>query len=67
MRYRLRTFMMLLALGPPLLAGAWSAALPELKEFLYGHNDCAANWDEADIINTHLPMVPVESDKKLPN
>jgi hypothetical protein len=51
MQYRLRTLLILLAVGPPMLAGAWSAYRD------YCQRQADAMWDEPDFADVFLPMV----------
>jgi len=37
MRYRLRTLLIVLAVGPPVLAGGWLVARPAISQFLGAH------------------------------
>jgi hypothetical protein len=50
MRYRLRTLLIVLAAGPPILAGAWYAYRD------YCQRQAAAMWDEPDFTGGYLPM-----------
>ena len=45
MRYRLRTLMIMLAVGPPLLAGAW-----------FGYLNAVAAYRAYRVAMMHLPM-----------
>jgi hypothetical protein len=54
MRFRLRALLILLAVGPPILAGVWSAYRG------YCEHQPNEPWDMADVRSGALPMVPAQ-------
>ena len=57
-RFRLRTLMIVLALGPPVLAGGWLKyqAYCQRREF-------DVMWDQVDIVDVFLEMKPPTNDQ----
>jgi len=58
MRFRLHTLLILLAIGPPMLAGSWTVVEATIEQ--YRQRQLDAGWEQPDLAGGFLPMVPVD-------